>query len=151
MIRSFRNAPIRKKIVTIILLTSGLVLAGSSAVFVFNEAVSFRSDALKALDSTADLIGNNSVAAVMFKDQNVAAESIAGLQKNESILAAYLLTGDNEVLASYVSDKAAPGDLPPGMVRCRRPAEGERRDVGIAPQRMSTPGISMPSMRYRPS
>jgi two-component system sensor histidine kinase/response regulator len=115
MIRSFRSAPIRKKIVAIILLTSGLVLAGSSVVFVINEAVSFRSDARKALESTANLIGNNSVAAVMFKDQNVAAESLAGLQKNESILAAYLLTGDNEILTSYVSDKAAPGDLPPGM------------------------------------
>jgi signal transduction histidine kinase/DNA-binding response OmpR family regulator len=115
MIRSFRNAPIRKKIVAIILLTSGLVLAGSSAAFVFNEAVSFRSDARKALESTADLIGNNSVAAVMFKDGNVAAESLAGLKKNESILAAYLLTGDNEILAFYLSDKAAPGDLPPGM------------------------------------
>jgi len=51
----------------------------------------------------------------MFKDRKVAAESLAGLQKNESILAAYLLTDDNEILASYVSNKAAPEDLPPGM------------------------------------
>ena len=115
MNRSFRDAPIQKKIVAIILLTSGLVLAGSSVVFVVNEAVSFRSDARKALESTANVIGNNSVAALMFKDQKVAAESLAGLQKNESILAAYLLTGDNEILASYISGKAAPGDLPPGM------------------------------------
>jgi len=112
---SFRNAPIQKKIVAIILLTSGLVLAGSSIVFVINEAVSFRSDARKALESTANVIGNNSVAAVMFKDHHVAEESLAGLQNNESILAAYLLTGDNEVLASYVSAKASPGELPSGM------------------------------------
>ena len=111
----FRNAPIQKKIVAIILLTSGLVLAGSSVVFMINEAVSFRSDARKSLESTANVIGNNSVAAVMFKDHKVAEESFAGLPNNESILAAYLLTDDNEVLASYVSDKAAPGDLPPGM------------------------------------
>ncbi|MBP2690075.1 MAG: hypothetical protein H6Q83_2262 [Deltaproteobacteria bacterium] len=41
MIVSFRDAPIRKKFVAIILLTSGLVLAGSSIVFVVNEALSF--------------------------------------------------------------------------------------------------------------
>jgi len=115
MIRSFRNAPIKKKIVAIILLTSGLVLAGSMIVFVVNEAISFRTDARKALESTATLIGSNSTAAVLFKDRKVADELLAGLGGNESILAAYLLTGDNEVLASYVSDKAPPGNLPPGM------------------------------------
>lgn len=115
MIRSFRDAPLRKKLVAIILLTSGMVLAGSSVMFVINEAVSFRSDTQKALESTATVIGNNSIAAIMFKDQKVAAESLAGLKRNDSILAAYLLTGDNEVLASYVSNKAAPGDIPLGM------------------------------------
>ncbi|MHB1025146.1 MAG: response regulator [Desulfobacteria bacterium] len=115
MIRLFRNAPIRKKLVAIILLTSGLVLAGSSVVFMLNEAISFRSDARKALESTADLIGSNSTAAILFKDRKVAEELLAGLGNNDSILAAYLLTGDNEILASHVSAKAAPGDLPPGM------------------------------------
>ena len=81
MIRSFRDAPLRKKLVAIILLTSGIVLAGSSVVFVINEALSFRSDAQKALESTANVIGNNSVAAVMFQDRKVAAESLAGLAR----------------------------------------------------------------------
>ncbi|MBP2680028.1 MAG: Hpt sensor hybrid histidine kinase, partial [Deltaproteobacteria bacterium] len=87
MIVSFRDAPIRKKFVAIILLTSGLVLAGSSIVFVVNEALSFG-------------------------DAKVADESLQGLRGNESILAAYLLTGENEILAAYVSPKAVPGDLP---------------------------------------
>src|SRR5659263_371853 len=82
MIPSLRDAPIRKKLVAIILLTSGLVLAGSSVVFVVNEAVSFRSDARKALESTASVIGNNSVAAVLFMDAKVADESLSGLRKN---------------------------------------------------------------------
>ena len=112
MIVSFRDAPIRKKFVAIILLTSGLVLAGSSIVFVVNEALSFRTDARKALASAATVIGKNSVAAVKVGDANVADESLQGLRGNESILAAYLLTGENEILAAYVSPKAVPGDLP---------------------------------------
>ncbi len=114
---SFRNAPIRKKLVAVILLTSGLVLAGSSIVFVVNEALSFRTDARNALVLAASVIGNNSVAAVMFGDVKVADESLMGLRRNESILAAYLLTGENEILAAYVSPKAAPKDLPfPGGI-----------------------------------
>jgi signal transduction histidine kinase/DNA-binding response OmpR family regulator/HPt (histidine-containing phosphotransfer) domain-containing protein len=115
MIRSFRDAPIQKKLVAIILLTSGLVLAGSAIVFVVNEALSFRADAREALESTATVIGNNSVAAVMFMDAKVADEALSGLAKNPSILAAYLLNADNEILAAYVSPKAVPGDLPFGI------------------------------------
>jgi two-component system sensor histidine kinase/response regulator len=122
MILSFRNAPIRKKLVAVILLTSGLVLGGSAVVFVVNEAVSFRSDARKALESTASLIGNSSASAVVFMDTKVAEESLSGLRKNQSILAAYLLTGENEILAAYVSPMAVPGDLPLsiGLVAGRR-------------------------------
>ncbi|MBP2677538.1 MAG: multi-sensor hybrid histidine kinase [Deltaproteobacteria bacterium] len=115
MILSVRDAPIRKKLVAVILLTSGLVLAGATMVFVVNEALSFRTDARKALESTANVIGSNSVAAVMFKDAKVADELLSGVAKNPSVLAAYLLTDENEVLASYVSPKATPGDLPFGV------------------------------------
>ncbi|MGZ8474572.1 MAG: ATP-binding protein, partial [Candidatus Deferrimicrobiaceae bacterium] len=115
MILSFRDAPIRKKLVAVILLTSGLVLAGSTIVFVVNEALSFRTDARKALESTATVVGNNSAAAIMAMDAKVADESLSEFARNPSILAAYLLNGDNEILAAYVSPKAVPGDLPFGI------------------------------------
>ena len=115
MIKSFRNAPIQRKLMAVILLTSGLVLGGSTIVFVVNEAFSFRTDARKTLESTAAVIGNNSVAAILFMDAKVADESLSGLAKNPSILAAYLLNDGNEILAAYVSPNAVPGDLPFGV------------------------------------
>ncbi len=51
----------------------------------------------------------------MFMDAKVADEALSGLAKNPSILAAYLLNADNEILAAYVSPKAVPGDLPFGI------------------------------------
>ena len=73
----------------------------------------------------------------MFMDPKVADESLSGLRKNESILSAYLLTGDGQILAAYVSPKAAPGDLPlrVGLVDGRRKVsagdlEALRRDAG---------------------
>ena len=115
MIRSFRDAPIQRKLAAVILLTSGFVLGGSTIVFAVNEALSFRTDARKALESTATVIGNNSVAAIMFMDPKVADESISGLAKNPSILSAYLLNSENEILAAYVSPNAVPRDLPFGI------------------------------------
>ena len=124
MIRSFRDVPIQRKLVAVILLTSGLVLAGSTIAHVVNEAVSFRTDAQKDLQSTATVIGNNSVAALLFRDTKVADESISVLRKNESIVAAYLITVDHEVLASYTAPKAVPEGLPFGDLR-----DGRNRTV----------------------
>ena len=134
MIRSFRNAPIRKKLVAIVLFTSGLVLAGSMIAFVVDGALSSRRDSRKALESTATVIGSNSVASILFKDPKVADESLSGLKKNESILAAYLLTGDNEILAAYVSPKGVPVGTSTRYRACLRTPQGGRRVVGIAPQ-----------------
>jgi signal transduction histidine kinase len=60
-------------------------------------------------------------------DPKVADESLSGLKKNESILAAYLLTDDNEILAAYISPKAAPSELPlgGGLVAGRRKVAAE--------------------------
>lgn len=112
MIRPFRDVPIGKKLVAIILTAAGFAIAGSAIVFGINEAYSFRKGARSALESTAAVIGNNNVAALMSGDAKAAGESLRGLQRNDSILSAFLLTAENEVLASYVSPNAAPGDLP---------------------------------------
>jgi signal transduction histidine kinase/DNA-binding response OmpR family regulator/HPt (histidine-containing phosphotransfer) domain-containing protein len=112
MIQPFRDVPIQRKLVAIILLTSGFVLAGSTITFVVNEALSFRTDARKALESTAAAIGKNSASAVASMDAKSADESLSGLAKNPSILSAYLLNGKNEIVSAYVSPSAVPGDLP---------------------------------------
>ena len=112
MIRKFRDIPIQKKLVSVILLTSGLLLACSTIVFVIDEAVTFRKDALIDLESTASAVGKNSVAALMLRDPKAAAESLSELRRNESILAACLLTAGREVLAEYASAAAGPGVNP---------------------------------------
>jgi signal transduction histidine kinase/CheY-like chemotaxis protein len=114
MIKNLRDVPIRKKLVAIILLTTGIVLGGSTIAHVVNEAFSFRKDAQKDLKSTAEVIGNNSVAALMFQDRRVAKESVSVLTKNESIVSAYLITADSQILASYEAPWANQKDLPFG-------------------------------------
>ncbi len=112
MLQSYRNLPIHRKLVAVILLTSGIVLAGSTIAHTVNEVISFRKDTQKNLQSTAAIIGNNSVAALMFRDATVAYESISELRNNASIIAAYLITTDHKVLASYAAPDTVPGALP---------------------------------------
>ena len=114
MIQKFRNVPIQRKLVAVILLTTGIVLAGSMMAHLVYEAFSFREEAQKDLKSTADVIGNNSVAALMFRDPKVGNESISALKENESIIAAYLITADHQILASYVGPGVNQRDLPFG-------------------------------------
>jgi signal transduction histidine kinase/DNA-binding response OmpR family regulator/HPt (histidine-containing phosphotransfer) domain-containing protein len=114
MIRNFRNVPIYRKLVALILLTTGVVLAGSTMAHFIHEAFSFRKEAQKALNSTAAVIGNNSIAALIFRDQKVANESISALRENKSIIAAYLITDDHQILASYIAPRANQENLPFG-------------------------------------
>ena len=114
MIKHFRNIPIRKKLVAVILLTTGIVLTGFTIAHVVHEAVSFRKDMQRDLESTAAIIGNNSIAALMFRDSKVADESISILRKNKSIVAAYLITADHQILASYIRSGANQKDIPFG-------------------------------------
>jgi signal transduction histidine kinase/CheY-like chemotaxis protein len=121
--RPFRDIPLRKKLVAVIVATNGLLLAASAAVFLLNEAVSFRRDALRTLESTAAVIGNNSVAALVFGDAKVAEESITALRRNDAIRAAYLVTAENAVLAYYIAPDASPEDVPLRIVN----PDGRRR------------------------
>ncbi|HEY5996863.1 MAG TPA: response regulator [Candidatus Deferrimicrobiaceae bacterium] len=110
--RQFREAPIRRKLVMIILVTNGFLIAASTGVFLLNEAVSFRNDARASVESTAAMIGGNSAAAVASGDEKAARESILGAGRNRSIVAVWLLGADDGLLASFVARDVDPRELP---------------------------------------
>jgi signal transduction histidine kinase/CheY-like chemotaxis protein/HPt (histidine-containing phosphotransfer) domain-containing protein len=89
----------------IILVTSGAVLGAVSLTFVVNEALLSQKKAREELVTLADILGNNSAAAVAFNDQHSAAETLAGLKAKKHIVAAAIITADGTLLAKY---------LPPG-------------------------------------
>ena len=99
--RKFRDLSIKRKLMTIILLTSGIVLAMASLAFVVNEAITFRTAAGEELAALADILGNNAAAAVAFNDQRAAEETLAGLKAKPRILSAYIITNDGTILARY--------------------------------------------------
>ena len=101
MVSRFRNLSIRRKLIAILLLTNGIVLALVSMAFVVNEANRFRSEMRTELAALAEIVGNNTSAAVAFNDRTSAGETLSGLRAKPAIIAAFVMLKDGSVLASY--------------------------------------------------
>src|SRR6266568_3616380 len=103
MIQRISKLSIKRKLIAIILLTSGIALTVASLVFVINEAIIFRKGERQELAALADILGNNTSAAVAFNDQQAAAEILTSLRAKPQILAAYVIARDGTILAKYLA------------------------------------------------
>jgi two-component system, sensor histidine kinase len=103
MVSRFRNLSIRRKLIAILLLTNSIVLALVSAAFVLNEAAMFRTGARAELAALAEILGNNTSAAVAFNDRTAATETLSGLRAKPQIMAAFVMQKDGSLLASYLA------------------------------------------------
>jgi PAS domain S-box-containing protein len=102
-----RHAPIRRKLMTIMLLTSGLVLLLTCAAFMAFEVVTFRQAAVRELSTVGQIIAANSTAALAFQNPDDAREVLAALRAEPHILSAMLYDADGRVFSGY------PDSLPP--------------------------------------
>ena len=98
----FRNMSIQRKLTVIIMVTCITVLLLSSMAFIINEAITFWNVEKGKLSALADIIGNNTSAAIAFNDQKAAEQTLAELRANPYILAAYIVTRDGVVFAQYL-------------------------------------------------
>src|SRR2546426_522416 len=96
-----RNTPIRQKLMTIMLLTSGLVLLLTCAAFLGYEFLTFRGAAIRELSTVGQILAANSTAALAFQNPDDAREVLAALKAEPRILAATLYDADGRVFAVY--------------------------------------------------
>lgn len=102
MFTFIRNYSIRRKLMTIMLITAGVVLLMVSLAFFVNSALSFRTMMLNDQRILANIIGSNTAAAVTFNDQKAASETIEGLSANPHVIAAAVINSSNKLFAFYV-------------------------------------------------
>lgn len=102
MFTFIRNYSIRRKLMTIMLITAGLVLLMVSLAFFVNAALSFRTMMLNDQRILANIVGSNTAAAVTFNDQKAASETIEGLSANPHVIAAAIINSSNKLFALYV-------------------------------------------------
>lgn len=102
----FRNLPLQRRLMSIMLLTSGAVLLLTCAGFLAYEFFTFRKTMVRELSTIAAIISNNSTAVLAFEDRPGAREILAALKAEPHIAAAGLYDARGRLFSTY------PDDLP---------------------------------------
>ena len=84
---TLNDTPIRRKLMTILLLTSGSALLLTCSAFFAYEFLTFRSTTVSQLSTLGKIIAANSTAALVFDNQRDAMEILSALQAERHIVA----------------------------------------------------------------
>ncbi len=108
---SRQNPSLSARLTRMNLLVSGVVLLIAAVAFFSFDPLSFRNTLIRNLDAEAQIVGDNTVSALMFNDQQSAATTLKGLQRSPAILGAELTTRDGTVFARYARSNLKPPEL----------------------------------------
>jgi len=141
VISRLKDLPIRRKLTSIIMLTSCSVLFLAYGAFMVTEAAGFRVAMLGKLSSLAQIVGSNSRAALAFNDPRAAQEILKALESEGMINAACLLDGEGSAFACYPA--AAGLALPSLLLRHFDAVSGgeERHFFGFDALGLTTPVV----------
>ncbi len=116
-----RKLPIQQKMMLVTLLTIGPVLVLIYTSVLFTVYVNYHMSLEKKLEALANVIGKNTVAALMFDDPQTAEETLAALQIEGYVVAAAVYKGADRLFARYPSD--LPNDVFPAHRSIGEPFE----------------------------
>jgi diguanylate cyclase (GGDEF)-like protein len=105
---SFRDTPIRRKLIAISILSSGVALLLACLGFVAYELRAYRQATLSQLTSVAGVIAANSSAALSFEDPESAEHTLSALRAERMVVVACIYGPDQMLFAAYYksSDQA---------------------------------------------
>lgn len=108
MMRRFLDLPIRAKLLSIILLSSGAALILSMLSIVAYDTLEYTNQRIRELKTQAAVFGQINTAALTFNDPRSATESLSALKLRPQIVAAALYKPDGKLFAAY----SKPGEPP---------------------------------------
>ena len=108
---NFQTLPIRRKLMAIILGTSGVVVLLTCAAFLAYEFLTFRQGAARQLSTLGEVIATNSTAVLAFDNPKDAREVLGALRAERHIVAACLYDKNGRLFATY-PDASPVGDFP---------------------------------------
>jgi PAS domain S-box-containing protein len=109
---SLKDAPIQRKLMTMILITSGAVLLLTCAVLFAYEFLTFRQTTVQHLSTLGEIIAANSTASLTFENEDDAAEILSALKAESHILAGGLYDKSGKLFSKYPA--SLPNDAFPG-------------------------------------
>src|SRR6266853_5948947 len=101
---------ISKKLTWINMLVSGVALLLACAAFFAYDLYTFRVGIVRNLSTQAQIIGSNTVSALVFNDPQAAENTLSALKASPHILSAAIYTPDARPFASYSRDSG--GQIP---------------------------------------
>ena len=117
--RTFREMPIKQKLMVIVMLTTTAALLLSGVGIMVLDSILYRASLERDLSALSRIVADNSTAALSFDDPRAAAETLAALRAQGRTLSQPASTGRTaRIFASYLRRTAEPG--------AHRPAAGTR-------------------------
>ena len=108
MRRFLGSMPIRGKVNFVVLVTCSLILLVSFVVQVATQWKATQEKHLESVRVAAQSVGRNSESAVLFGDEEYAAEALSALEMEQSVVAAGIYTPDGRLFAKWGRDIASP-------------------------------------------
>ncbi|MGD8676067.1 MAG: ATP-binding protein [Desulfobacterales bacterium] len=99
---ALRDVSIRWKLKLIIMLTSGIALLFASAALMFRDITKTRKNLRNDLASLAQVIGANSIGAIVFNDRDTAETNLAALSAKPYVVLACIYDRDGQPFAVFV-------------------------------------------------
>ena len=98
----YRNAPIKKKLLIVLVATTGIALALAGFGIFILDSLLFRTALERDLSALANIVADNTTAALDFEDHRVAAETLAALRARPHMVNACVFQSDGTRFASYL-------------------------------------------------
>src|ERR1700739_2775932 len=106
-----QNHSISRKLTWMNMLVSGAALLLACAAFIAFDMITFRQVMVRNLSTQAQIIGSNSISALLFNDPQSAENTLSALKAAHNILSAGIYSTDGKLFASSSRDQGA--YLPP--------------------------------------
>jgi len=129
---------ISTRLLQINLLVSACALILASVAFLVYDAVSFRHSLVYSLRTEAQIIGDNSVSALLFDDRDAAHTTLSALDHAPTVLSAVIVRPNGERFATYASTASAPLPDTPAIPANAAHAEWTRGNTILLGSRIRT-------------
>src|SRR6267143_1595474 len=96
-----RQTGIKRKLMTMLLLTSAVALVVTGTAFFVYEYLAFRSSAVRELATLGAIIAANSTAALAFQNQDDATEILSALRAERHVVRAALYDKNGRIFSTY--------------------------------------------------
>ena len=113
MVGSFKQLPIRRKLIAMIMATSLAVVLLATTGYLTVDYYASRADLQQEVEGQARLILDNVEVALLYLDEKTANETLATLRSSPNLRAACLYDKDGALFAAYVREGSSPCEAVP--------------------------------------